>query len=92
MVSCDIILHSIYIMYSYIHYQFNHDLYIFQQLNHNNDYILSKRRHFVKKASEETWEGGGVSWVLKRKVLRVWGLFAWLGGDKFFNFAQNLSY
>ena len=36
--------------------------------------------------------GGGVSWVLKRKVLRVWGLFAWLGGDKFFNFAQNLSY
>ena len=67
---------------------------IFQQLNHNNDYILSKRRHFVKKASEETcggW-GGGFGWVLKRKVLRVWGLFAWLGGYKFFNFAQNLTY
>ena len=51
---------------------------IFQQLNHNNDYLLSKRRHFVKTASEEPWGGGG--------------LLAFLFGDKFLKFGQNLTY
>ena len=55
--------------------------YIFQQLNHNNDYILSKRRHFVKKASEETcggW-GGGVWLGIKEKGPKGMGVVCLVG-------------